>query len=216
MTNTLKKQSFDYELIAMSYHEAGHVVSGLHNYIHVFNAKVMTPKNLDGNTEYYLYESESIKDEELKKIVLVLELQSLYGGLIAEKMYYKDICGSSKFPMHLRIGSSYDMALASAIIRKNDLAVPGKRTVLFKKQVQNDVEQLLSEHWDAVKVIAHSLYRKKRLTFDKLKYLLTRKTDHQDFWRDRFKKIRLINNENNPPAENFVKEIMLENAIFSI
>ena len=104
MVSNLKKKSWDYDLIAMCFHESGHVVSGLYNYIYVFNAKVMTPKSMDGNTEYYFYESDEVENEELKKIILVFELQSLYGGLIAEKMYYKDICGSSKFPMHLSIG----------------------------------------------------------------------------------------------------------------
>lgn len=216
MKNRLKKQSFDYELIAMSYHEAGHVVCALLNYLCVVNTNVMTPKRREGNTEFYIYGNDEVEDEELRKMLLIFELQAVYAGLISEKMYYKDICGSSKFPMHLRIGSSYDNASASKIIRNNNLAEPGKKTFLFKKQVQYDVERLLSEHWNAVKVIAHYLYKKKRLTFDELKFVLTRRTENKDFWKERFKKIKFIHNEKNPSAEVIVKDLVLEDTIFSI
>lgn len=216
MKSRLKKQSFDYELIAMSFHESAHTICALNNYLQVFNVNVMTPKKRGGNTEFYIYGNDEVKDEELSKILLIFELQAIYAGLIGEKMYYKDICGSSKFPMHLRIGSSYDIAFASKIIRKNNLMPPGKKTFLFKKQIQFDVEQILYEHWDAVKVIAHSLYKKKKLSLDELKFLLTRKTEHKDFWKDRFKKMNLIHNDKNCPTEDLVKDLVLEDAIFSI
>jgi hypothetical protein len=215
--NYVKKQSFDYELIAMSFHEAGHAVCGIFNYIQVFNVHVMTdPKKRNGLTEFFVYEKDSWQDEDLKKIIAICELQAIYAGLIAEKMYYKDICGSSKFPMHLRIGSSSDMQHASSIIRKNKLSKPGKNTLLFKKQTQYDVELVLNEHWDAVKIVAHSLYKKKRLTFDELKFLLTRKTVHKSLWKDRFKKIKIIHNEKKYPKEEMVKDLLMEDAIFSI
>jgi|SRR5271170_879567 len=216
MKSRLKKQSFDYELIAMSYHEAGHVVCGLYNYLYVHDANVMTPTKREGGTNFYIYGNESVEDEELNKILLIFELQALYAGLIAERMYYKDICGSSKFPMHLKNGSTYDTSLASKIIRKNNLAPSGKQTFLFKKQIQYDVEQLLAEHWDAIKVIAHSLYTKRRVTFDELKYVLTRKTSYKDVWKSKFRKIRIIHNDKNPPAEALVKDLVLEDTIFSI
>lgn len=216
MKSTLKKQAFDYNLIAMSFHEAGHVVCALNNYLYVYNANVMTLTRHEGNTNFYVYGCDAVDDEELHKILLIFELQAMYAGLIAEKLYYKDICGSSKFPMHLRIGSSYDTKLASKIIRKNNLVAPGKKTFLFKKQVQYDVEQFLAEHWDAIRVVAHFLYKKKRLTFDELKYLLTRRTEHKDFWKSKFKKIKMIHNDNNMPTEEIVKDLVLEDTIFSI
>lgn len=210
------KQSFDYEQIAMSFHEAGHTIVSLHNYMLVYNVNIMTPKNMIGNTDYYIYFDSDSKDEELIKILAILELQSTYAGLVAEKMYYKDICGSDKFPMHLRIGSSTDIEMASKIITKNKLVKSGRPTYLFKKQVQQDVEQLLIDHWDGVRSVAHSLYKKKKLTHDELKYLLTRKTEHKDFWKNKFKQIKFIHNEKIIPLECDVKDILLENAIFSI
>jgi hypothetical protein len=211
----VKKQSFDYELIAMAYHESGHVVCGIYNYLYIFNANVMTPKRLEGTTDFYAYSCGNIEDEDLKRMLAINELQVLYAGLISERIYYKDICGSSKFPMHLKIGSSSDISAASHIIREQDLVSPGKKTFLFKKQIQYDVEQLLIENWDAVKAIAHNLYKKKRLSFDELKYILTRRTDHKDLWKDKFKKIKSIHNDN-CPSEDFVKDLMMEDAIFSI
>lgn len=221
MISDIKKKSWDYDLIAMAWHESGHAICGLLNYMYVRDVNVMTPAKQEGSTIYYTYAyageyNDSIHDEELRKILLIFELQTLYAGLLAEKMYYTDICGSSKFPNHLKNGSSYDTMLASAMIRKNKLAAPGKKTFLFKKQIRSDVEQMLTTHWDAVKVIAHLLYRKKRISFDEMKYALTRKTEHKDFWKNRFKKIKLIHNDNIRPAEEVVKQLVLEDAIFSI
>lgn len=212
----VRKQSFDYELIAMAYHESGHAICALGNFLYVSSVSVMTPKNNMGYTNWYIYDVDSIKDEELRKVLFISEVQALYAGLIAEKMYYKDICGSDEFPMHLRAGSSEDTLMASSIIRKASLAKSGRQTHLFKKQMKYDVEQFLKEHWDAVKIIAHALYRKTRLSHDELKYLLTRKTEHRDFWKDKFKKLKIVHNDKVAPPEETVKDILLENAIYSI
>lgn len=219
--NDIKKQSFDYALIAMAYHESGHAVIALYNYFYVSDINAMrmgmVPKNLEeGEINYNIYKEELIDDKELKKIFLIFELQLLYAGLMSEKIYYKDVCGSSKFPMHLRIGSNYDFNLASKIIRKNKLAEPGKNTFLFKKQVQFDVEQIITNYWDDIKIVSHALYKKKKLTFDELKFILSRKSINKDFWRDRFKKIAVIHNDNKITAEDVVKDLVLDDAIFSI
>jgi len=222
MISDLKKKSWDYDLIAMAHHEAGHVVCALHNFMYVNDASVMTPNKKEGSTNFIIYgyydeyNDSTVEDQDLHKILLIFEIQTLYAGLIAEKMYYKDICGSHKFPNHLKNGSSYDTGLASSLIRKNKLAQPGKQTFLLKKQIQYDVEQILAEHWDAVKVVAHFLYQKKRLTFDEMKYALSRRTERKDFWKDKFKKIKLIHNDKIHPTEEFVKDLVLEDAIFSI
>jgi ATP-dependent Zn protease len=214
--SVIKKQSYDYELIAMAYHESGHAVCALHNFMKVYNVNVMTPKNQEGNTDCILYDDNYTDDEELVKVFLIFELQMTYAGLLAEKMYYKDICGSDKFPMHLKQGSSDDIKSASKLIRRHRPVSPGRSTYLFKNQIQNDVEQLLTEHWDAVKIVAHALYQKKRLSYDELKYLLTRRTERKDFWKDKFKKINFIHNEKREPTLTELKDIMLDDVIFSI
>lgn len=211
-----KKQAFDYAVIAAAYHEAGHAVCGLHNYLYVYDTFIITNKIKEANTLFYDYGANNLKDQELKKILLIFELQMFYAGLVAEKMYYKDICGSSHFPMHLRKGSWYDIASASNIIRKNGLAKPGKSSFLLKKQIKYDVENIISEHWDDIKVIAHSLYQKKRLSFDELKFILTKKTNRNEFWKERFKKITIIHKDKNSPTEDVVKDLILDDAIFSI
>jgi hypothetical protein len=212
----VRKQSYDYELIAMAYHESGHAICALSNFLYVFSVGVMSPKNNIGYTNWYIYDTTGVQDEELRKVLFINEIQALYAGLIAEKMYYKDICGSDEFPMHLRAGSSEDTLTASSIIRKNNIVKAGRQTHLFKKQMKRDVEQFLQEHWDAVKIIAHALYKKTRLSHDELKYLLTRKTDHRDFWKDKFKKLKTVHNDKVYPSEETVKDILLENVIYSI
>lgn len=195
MKSVLKKQSFDYNLIAATYHESGHIILALNNYFHVSNAVVMIHGENDSNVNFFVYGLHNVEDPELHKLRLMAEMHVMSAGLVAEKMYYKDICGSSRFPMHLRDGSSYDISSISQIIRKNNLAAPGKETLLLKHRIKNDVEQFLMEHWGAVKVISHSLHKKKKLTFDELKYILTRKTEHKEFWKARFRAIKLIHSD---------------------
>lgn len=210
-----RAQLYDYNLITTAYHEAGHIICALHNYFHVYSVNVPTiTKNVDANTHFFSYD-EPNTDPELKRVILIYELQVMYAGLVAERFFYKDITGS-KFPMHLRIGSSYDLSLASKIIRKNELAGPGKKTQLLKKQIQYDVESILDKYWDDVKLVSHLLYKKKKLTYDDLKYTLTRKSKHKSFWKDRFKKIKIVLNDSKCPHPQTVKDIMLEDAIFSI
>jgi hypothetical protein len=214
MKNVIRKQSDDYFFIATNFHEASHTITGLHNYFQVYDVSILMPTIREGTTNFYIFDVD--KDEELKQIFFIFELQTIYAGLIGEKIYHKDITGSDKFPSHLKNGAASDINQAATLIRKNNLAKPGKNTFLLKKRIQNDVEQLLLEHWDAVRVIAHALYKKKKLNFDELKKLLTTKTNHNDFWKDRFKKIKTIYSDNSIADDDVVKDLVLEDLILSI
>lgn len=219
MKSFIEKQSLDYELIACAWHESGHTVVGLLNYSKITTVCLSNTSKSDalhGDTYYNLYNGGYVEDIDLSRVMLIFELQIIYAGLMAEKIYYKNICGSDRFPAHLKSGSSGDIEEGSKIIRKNRIIKPGRPTFLFKKQIQKDVEILLKEYWNDVSIVAHTLYQKKRLSYSELKSLLIRKTKDKDFWKTHFKKIDLIHNEKNIPEESIVKETMLEGAIFSI
>jgi hypothetical protein len=213
LKNVVKKQSTDYERVAVSWHESSHTIVGLLNHFIINKVFITLDKEQEGvsvgdaETQYHrvLFDD----DKEFNQYLLICELQMIYAGLMGEKIYYKDICGSSKFPMHLRIGSYVDIANASDLIRKNNLASPGKSTYALKKKIQKDVENLLLDNWEAVKMVAHSLYQKKKLSFDELKYILTRKTSNKEFWKKRFSEIKFIYHDKNPPAEDEVRKIIL-------
>jgi hypothetical protein len=123
-------------------------------------------------------------------------------------MYYRDICGDATFPMNLRIGSSSDNKAASSIIRKYNLAKPGKNTILLKAEVKNDIEKFLANHWGAVKIVAHALYKKKKLGLQELRYMLSRSPEDKEFWKDTFSKIKIIYNEKNNLSEKAVKSLI--------
>ena len=62
-----------------------------------------------------------------------------------------------------------------------------------------EVNDELKENWDAVTVVAHALFKKKRLNFDELKMLLTTKTESKEFWKEQF---AIINNfYSHPPLD---------------
>jgi hypothetical protein len=209
------KDALDYELIFTSFHESAHAICALHNFFQVFNVNVRaidakTREEKDGATNWYstLY----VNDTELKRTMLIFELQSMYAGLLGERILYKDITGSHKLPINLRVGLSFDIKNASNIIRNNNLAEPGKDTANFKKNIQKKTEKILLEHWEEVRLIAHTLHKKRKLNFNELKQLLTKKISEKDFWKDRFSKIERIyiyDGDNHPP-EDVIKKIILD------
>lgn len=215
MNNILKSQAFEYSAISMAYHEASHAVCGLHNFIQVKAVHIMTEKQDSGNTVYETIDPDTVEDQLLVKISILYEVQMLYAGLVGEKIYYKDICGSDKFPMHLRIGSSDDITAAGKLISKYNLANSGKSRSLLKKQVQSDVSKVLKNYWDDVKLVSHALYKNKKLDHKELKFILTKKSNNKEFWKSRFKMITALYAPKNVDDRLF-RGIYLSNQIIII
>jgi hypothetical protein len=192
--NITQKLSRDYELISVSYHEAGHCLFGLLNHIKITTVAVNSETNNSEDLGYTQYEIAEIEHQDTNVLnrLLMAEIGINYAGLAAERIYYKDICGSDKLPMMLKGGSSEDIKTAASLIKKFELAAPGKKRYAFKQKMLRDCKLLLEEHWEAVKLIAHSLYRHKKLTFFDLKDILTKKSSNKEFWKTRFKEINLL------------------------
>ncbi len=201
------KQAHDYELIAMCYHEAGHAIVAIFNFMKVFSVSVMNNKQMDGSTEWDGL-SLIASDPAFLNLLLINDVEISYAGFIAEKIYYKDICGSDTFPRTLKYGSELDIFQASKVINKYNLAPPGRERFLFKKRIQESVNFLLTENWDAVKMVAHNLYKKRNLNFDELKYVLTRKTKNKFLWKEKYKHIQLIYDHKNEIKESELKIIL--------
>jgi hypothetical protein len=133
-----------------------------------------------------------VEDVELRKSLLLREIYVNYAGLASEKLLYKDICGTYNIPMILKVGSYMDRDRCSELISTNNLAPPGRKRYAFKKKaLQYSVDQL-QESWSDVKLVAHILFRKKRLSFDQLKSILTKKSEHKEFWKEHFKIINKL------------------------
>ena len=194
MPSLAQKQSFDYKLIAMCWHEASHAIVGTLNFLKVYKITVMGPESKvdDGWTHYFSYDENYNDDEEFQKILAKLHIQFYYAGLIGETLYYKTICGSSKFPMYLKSYSSFDTREASKLFRKYKLANPGKDTYNLKKDFKVETANMIFSYWNDIQLVAHCLYRKKRLNYDDMKFLLTRKSANKNYWKNIFSKINYI------------------------
>lgn len=215
MSSSMKKQSIDYSLIAASHHESGHCLVALLNLIQVSDVGVaIDGSDAVGLTQFYMYKNTVIEDRELHELLVLSDLLVAYAGLQAERLYYKDICGSSKFPLHLKVGSAEDTASAYKLIRTNNLATPGKETSILKKKLQSEVEQMLIAYWDDVKLVAHQLYKRRRLYYRDLRSMLCRKpNENREFWKSIFKKIDFIHHDTKVPEEQEVKEVLYKNAV---
>jgi len=197
MSNSInKKQANDYRIIALCYHESGHVICAIHNCIKVMSASIIPIASDLGETRYEtvyeLLDLDDLKEDRNVKKFVKSEIQFLYAGLIAEKIYYKDICGSDKFPMHLKEGSFNDIQIISGLISKYSLADPGPERFAFKKEMQDETKKILTEHWETVKLLSHFLYNRKYIEYNEIKYLLCNKSKEKEFWKDKFKKIKSL------------------------
>lgn len=211
MNDVAKKQSLDYLMIAAAHHESAHTLIYLYNLIKVFNVSISSDREMikftGGLAEYLLIlDYDCIEDIDLRNKLLTSELMGLYSGLLGEKAYYHDICGSQRFPTHLSAGASGDIMEASNLIRKYDLASPGKNTTILKKQIEKKVKSVLLEYWADVKIIAHALYKYKSLSFEDLKNLLCKKNKNKVFWKTRFKDIDILHHDTIQLSEKDIKK----------
>lgn len=189
----IRKKAYEiHELISTSYHESGHTIYGLLHCmkiepVYVFEEK--KSKRIGGLTHYDSPSLDKIEDPTLLFNRIKAEIGLSYAGLAAEKHHFKITSGSDKFPLFLREGSYHDTLSASQLIQKYCLTPTGKKRYAYKKKIIKEVTQELCEHWDAVTIVAHALFQKKKLYFSDLKTLLTRKSKNKEFWKNKFKLI---------------------------
>lgn len=146
-----------------------------------------------GITNYILIEElDNITDILLFNYLMNSYICINYAGMLAEKQHFKNVSGSSKFPKILQAGCETDFKEASKIIKTYSAVMPGKKRSNYKKRLINSTLKKLNIHWDAVTLVAHALYSKKRLNFIDLKNLLTKKSKNKQFWKNQFKLINMI------------------------
>lgn len=184
-----KKVTKTYESILCNYHEAGHTIFALlHcmkvNCVYVFEHKVF--KRISGFTQY---ESSFSEDSSNFIELLEREISLSYAGLLAEKHHFKMISGSDQLPMFIKEGSSDDLLAIRRLIQKYNLVPAGKKRYAYKQKIARQTLSLLVEHWEAIDLVAHSLFKHKRLSYSDLKILLISKSHNKKFWRDLFKEI---------------------------
>lgn len=207
-----KKVALTHDFISTSHHEAGHTVYGLLHFMIIYSVSIFQNKQnkrVEGFTHYDSPEIEEIKSHKLLMERLRAEIGLSYAGFVAEKYQYKLHSGSDKFPSCLD-GSSDDQQEASELIKKYNLASPGRQRHNYKKRMIREVTRELRKHWDAVIVVAHALFRKKRLSFANLRSLLTTKTENKEFWKKQFKIISRYYNSNNEFDEDAFMSMILK------
>lgn len=189
-----KKIANKFELMLTAFHEAGHTVYALLHFMNICSVRVFQDKSnkrFAGFTYYSSLNIDKIEDNDLLLECLRAEIGLLYAGLITERYQYKLYFGSDRFPSFLN-GASEDLKDASEIIKKYNIVPPGKRRYNYKKKILRKASFELKDNWDAVIAVAHALFQKKRLNFNDLKNILTKKTIDKDFWKRRMKDIKIF------------------------
>jgi hypothetical protein len=207
-----KKVTKTHELISTSYHEAGHTIYALLHLMKVSSVSVFENKKLKrihGITYYdYPNDFDSIKDSELLAALVRADIGMSYSGLIAEKTLFKSISGSNQTPMFISDGSTEDNKAAREIIKKYNIASPGQKRATYKQKLMREVRAELHEHWDAVTVISHALFRYRKLGFDDLRNILIKKSRNKKFWKDQFRRINNFYDNNKVLDETNLRAIL--------
>lgn len=181
-----RKMSHQIENMQVAYHEAGHTVIGLLTFMKISNVSVVEDVKISGETDYDQMTSEQCQDPVFSAFQIKADLFLLYAGLMAEKIFYQDMTGSKKFPAIFKKGIESDIGAIAKIISSNNLAPPGPKRFLFKKKIMKEVRQLLEQHWEVVKIVAHALFERKKLAYDDLRKIICRKTSNKKFWKKQF------------------------------
>ncbi len=199
-TSQRSKLATEFAIITTAFHEAGHALAVLLNfgYVHfaaLYVNKMITPNADLGKADYDgAADLDIVQDSELLNRLLMADIAIYQAGLAAEKLFYKDISGIEQLPYVLKKGSYIDFGYVSDIIKKYNLAPPGKKRYAFKKKTFRQTQKLLSNNWGDVKLIAHLLFAKKKIYFEDLKQLLTKKSPKKKFWKEQFKSIEMLHN----------------------
>lgn len=204
-----KKFAQTHEMIFVSYHEAGHAVYGLLHFMKidpVYVCETKKQKRMWGVTHFEsVLDLKKIQDTNLDFERVYTEICMQYAGLTAEKYHYKTMSGSDKFPMTFKQGSESDTSTAAALIRQYNLAPPGRKRYAYKKKLIKETLKELQDNWDAVTLVAHALFEKRKLTFLDLQNLLTKKSKNKSFWKEQFKTINYIFNNSEELDEKEIR-----------
>jgi hypothetical protein len=207
-----KKVTKTHEFISTSFHEAGHTIYALLHCMKVNSVSVFENKKLKrihGVTHYDVpSDFDNMEDLDLLNSLIRAEIGVNYAGLIAEKSLFKSISGSRQTPSFIIDGSTDDNKAARSVIIKYNLASPGIKRSLYKQKLMREVQHELHAHWQDVTIVAHALFRHRRLNFDDLQTLLTKKSRNKKFWKEQFKNIAYFYNNSEGLDEKDLKSMI--------
>jgi hypothetical protein len=207
-----KKIAKQFELISASWHEAAHTIYAFLHLMKVSSVSIFEDKKLkriDGLTCYeYPSDFNLIKDLDLFNKLIKADIGMSYAGLIAEKHLFKSISGSQQTPLFISAGSSNDNKVAREMISKYNLAPPGKKRAAFKAKLIREVQNELHLYWDDATIVAHDLFKRRKLSYQDLQKLLIKKSKNKIFWKEQFKNINYFYENREHLDENYLRIII--------
>ena len=186
--NEIKNRVFHtHDFVSTAFHESGHIIYALLSLFKVDSAFLYFDKSSQraSGLTWYRAPLETL-DKNADVNIVKSEICLKYAGLVAERYHFKKISGSDKFPLFLKDGSSEDTLSAAKLIKKHCLAAPGRLRYNYKKKLIAKTLKDLKNHWEEVTLVAHYLFKKKKISFFKLQELLTNQSNNKEFWKNQF------------------------------
>jgi hypothetical protein len=186
-----QKLAREHEVITTCYHEAGHVLVGLFNYIQVSEVFIYSKPRINGEAVFEIMDKDDAlaEDPETFDFLVKNEIQMSYGGLAAETIHYRNTCGMEKLPSHLKMGSQNDVAYISEIVRRYDLAPAGSSRRAYKEKLFLETCDILEQNWEVLRALSHALYKRNYLDFSSIKKIVMSTTKNPVLWFKRFESI---------------------------
>lgn len=186
--------SKEYESILTSYHEAGHAVIGLLNYIKIDNICLFNKKDVYGHSYFFSYKTNCSNIN--KKNYYKRQVQFYYGGMAAEQVFYNKCIGTYLLPFILKSYWQSDKTNISYIIRSKKLAKSGSNTKSFKNKILKETISNVNIFWDDIVLISQKLFKCKKIKFNKLKQILCELSANKNYWKSIFLTISKIEENN--------------------
>lgn len=175
----------NYQDISTCYHEAGHIICALLSFCEVSSAEI---KSAEEAYTYYDCPNIDTTQSRLRLSLIKKEIGIRYAGVLSEKIFFENLHPTDKMPISIRIGSSDDFKTASDILKKYNISKPGKQRSKFKNKIKTNINSKLKNNWQDVALIANLLLDKKKITYNKIKNCLLKKSSSKK-WNKIFLKI---------------------------
>lgn len=206
-----KKVAQTHDLIYAAYHEAGHTIYGLLHFMRIECANIFFNKDTDSSGGFTHYNYPDINDftnDDIRLYVINSEISINYAGLSSERYHFKQISGSNICPMFLKDGASEDTLESAKLFRQYNIVAPGKKRYLYKKKLIKNTMQEIETFWADITLIAHGLYKRKKLYFSDLKKILVTKSENKEYWREQLKLIEPLYKNSDKIDENYFMNIL--------
>lgn len=177
--------SKELQLVLTAYHEAGHAVIGLLNFVKTRGISIVPESGSYGSTLFDFVFPTKETPKQLSNALLASNLYLLAAGEIANNVLCEKL-GCKKAARLIARGGHDDRLRISKVIKDYKLAEPGRLRKELKAAINNKTRQFVETHWEEIVMLASFLLEHRKASFEDVKTCLLSVRGKKTFWKCRF------------------------------